>query len=203
MNALHTKRLFVGLPITPDPALGMLLARLKNSFHQSRINWVKLQNLHLTLKFLGETPVDMIPALNEALGAVASQHQAFAYSFDKCGVFGSRYDPRVIWVGAESYPEAMKNLAHEVLNACALAGFPRDRQNFVPHLTLGRIKKLADKSHFQDVMRHLPAATYQQLSVNEFHLYESELHPTGSEYTILSTFRLCLPGEKFKKNKNI
>lgn len=191
MNALHTKRLFVGVPIAPDPALGMLLARLKNSLQQSRISWVRLQNLHLTLKFLGESPVDKIAALNEALQAVASKHQAFAYSFDKCGVFGSRYDPRVIWVGAESHPEAMKKLAHEVLDACAAAGFPRDRQNFVPHLTLGRIKKLADKNHFQDVMRHLPAATYQQLSVREFHLYESVLHTTGPEYTILSTFRLC------------
>ncbi len=191
MNALHTKRLFVGVPISPDPALGMLLARLKNSLQQSRIKWVRLQNLHLTLKFLGETPVDKIAALNEALQAVASQHQAFAYSFDKCGVFGSRYDPRVIWVGAESHPEAMNKLAHEVLNACAAEGFPRDRQNFVPHLTLGRINNIADKGHFQDVMRHLPAATYQHLSVNEFHLYESVLHPTGPEYNILSTFSLC------------
>jgi RNA 2',3'-cyclic 3'-phosphodiesterase len=190
MNATHTKRLFIGVPISPDPALGMLLAKLKNSFQQSRINWVKLQNLHLTLKFLGETPVDKVAALVDSLELVASQHQDFGYNFDKCGVFGSRYDPRVIWVGADSHPEAMKKLADEVLNACAASGFPRDRQNFVPHLTLGRIKRLADKNHFQDVMRHLPSTNYQQLNVHEFHLYESVLHPSGPEYSILSTFRL-------------
>ena len=187
------KRLFVAIPIKPDPGLLSLLGQLQRQLSFERISWAKPENLHLTLKFLGETHTKTIPALSEELRRAIEPTAPFSISFDKTGLFGSRYDPRVIWLGSQGRSEAMDNLANRVLDACARVGFERDRQNFVPHLTLGRIKGLSDKVHFQRVMQQLPQQLIQIVPVNNIILFESILRKEGPIYVPLENFRLHLP----------
>lgn len=187
------KRLFVAIHIKPDPGLLTLQSRLQRELSYERISWAKPENLHLTLKFLGETHSAAIPGLVEELGQALATTAAFSINFDKTGLFGSRYDPRVIWLGSQDRSEDMEKLANRVLDACARVGFERDRQNFVPHLTLGRIKGLSDKVQFQRVMQQLPQQLVQMVPVRNIILFESILRKEGPIYVPLENFRLLSP----------
>ncbi len=187
------KRLFVAIHIKPDPGLLSLLGRLQRELSYERISWAKPENLHLTLKFLGETHSAAIPGLVEVLRKAVEPTAGFTINFDKTGLFGSRYDPRVIWLGSQDRSEAMDKLANSVLDACARVGFERDRQNFVPHLTLGRIKGLTDKARFQQLMQQLPQQRIQIVPVHSVILFESILRKEGPLYIPLHSFSLNLP----------
>ncbi len=190
MQNSHIKRLFVAIKILPEKPLEQLVESLKNTLHHNRINWIRLQNMHLTLKFLGDTPVSRLDELHQALSVATEKHTPFEIIFNTCGIFGSRYQPRVIWLGPEKPFPSMQALASDVINELDHIGFKRDRQNFVTHLTLGRIKQLTDKDHFQEVVQAIPKKTYQQVRVDEIRLYESVLKPGGAVYTLLQTHPL-------------
>ena len=105
------------------------------------------------------------------------------------GIFGSSYKPRVIWFGIEKN-EQLTGLASEVLNAMDKIGFKRDRQNFVPHLTVGRIKYIDLKISFQQVIDKYKVTEIQKQEVTGFYLYESILRPQGPEYKVIKRFEL-------------
>ncbi len=184
------KRLFIAIHIQPQKPLLALLDQFKRKLMHERINWVKPENLHMTLKFLGETSEQNIPSIVEHINVALDGRPGFMLQFDKTGVFGSRYDPKVIWVGSQQANVAINTLANSVLDASAAAGFPRDRQNFVPHLTLGRIKGLNDKAHFQRVMQDIPQQLFQTSEVDQLVLFESILRKEGPQYIPLHRFEM-------------
>lgn len=184
------KRLFVAVPLQADERLMLLVDNLKNQLHHERINWVNPSNIHLTLKFIGETSEAKLPEIIKILEDCICMHPAFTLDFDKTGIFGSRYEPRIIWLGVSHLPKEIGLLAEDVLNAFDTIGFVRDRQNFVPHLTLGRIKGLIDKPVFQQVISQIPQKTYLQTRVSEVVLYESILRKEGPLYLVQQTFKL-------------
>jgi len=181
------KRLFVAIKIDPDPGFLQVFRTIKSCLGQERIKWVEENNLHLTLKFLGETPEEAIPNIKAALEPVTGVVRPFDYSLKGLGVFGSRYSPRVIWTGLEP-SEKFTFLMKDIKEKFELIGIPGDRQNLVPHLTLGRIKSIADRIIFQrtiDRFGNYVSLTYKAESVI---LYESILTRTGPEYHILQKY---------------
>lgn len=184
------KRLFVAIPVETEPALGEMLLQLQRQLAHEKINWVNTQNLHLTLKFIGEQPTTILPDIRHLMTAVASRHKAFSLNFGRTGIFGSRYDPRVLWLGCSTGDEPVKLLANDLLNEFTKIGFERDRQNFVPHLTLARIKHLSDKPLFQRTVGAIPQQHYATLRANGIVLYESVLRKEGPQYFVLSEAQL-------------
>ena len=139
------------------------------------------------LKFFGETEERKIPGIVSVLKNRATATAPITLRLSGLGVFGSSYAPKVIWVGIEPYAElsSLMKIIHGDLKA---VGFEPDRQNLVPHLTLGRIKSPQDKIIFQrslDSFRNISSA---QMRVSEMILYESILHREGPEYIALDTF---------------
>ncbi|MBU1370260.1 MAG: RNA 2',3'-cyclic phosphodiesterase [Bacteroidetes bacterium] len=188
------KRLFIAIHVSPEPVLLNLLEMLKTELSNERINWVKPANMHLTLKFLGSVAEAQIPVINDAVRECISGFEPLALQFDKTGIFGSRYEPRVLWLGPDKISPQLHSLANNLLDAMDTLGFIRDRQNFVPHLTLGRIKKLTDKQHFQQVIGNIPQKTYIQTRVDELILFESILHKEGPQYLVQQAFSLSKQG---------
>ncbi len=183
------KRLFVAIKIEPDSGFIATYQAMRRQMVLDRIKWVESQNMHLTLKFLGKTPDEQLPRLHTALLAVASHHTEFELQLNKTGIFGSSYRPRVIWLGDDESQEIRK-LGEGMLNGMDVAGFPRDRQNFVPHLTLGRIKQINNKKQFQKVMDQFRSAFSLRVKVNEVILYQSILKPEGPVYITLKKYEL-------------
>lgn len=183
------KRLFAAIKITPDEALSSLYYKLKIDLKTEKIKWVDLQNLHITLKFFGETDEDRIPEVSSHLNQVASEYSSFDLRLSGLGIFGSAYKPRVIWAGIEEN-NTLKELGLSVLNEMDKIGYKLDRQNFVPHLTLARIKFIDNKARLSGII-HTHMNTYiNSETITSFHLYESVLHKTGPEYFKLESFNL-------------
>lgn len=183
------KRLFAAVKITPAQPMMAVYQQLRNLLRNHRITWVEPHNIHLTLKFFGDTPEDAIPQINEAFGTISSRHQPFGIQIGSVGIFGSSYQPRVIWFGI-SNPEPMEKLAEDVLSTMNDLGFPRDEQHFRPHVTIGRIKQVNDRKQFQKIIDQFRDTELQSMAVHQFELMESRLTPAGPIYTVLKSFPL-------------
>jgi 2'-5' RNA ligase len=183
------KRLFAAIKVTPSEDFLSRYYALKKSLSSEKIRWVEPGNIHITMKFFGETPDHHIPAIHAALEKAALDTAPFGFSIRDTGIFGSSYKPRVIWFGIEP-AGGIISLAETIFDQLQEIGIDRDRQNFVPHLTLARIKFLEDSKHFQKVISHHREGHIQNEEVKQFHLFESHLSPQGPKYDILSSYVL-------------
>ncbi len=181
------KRLFAAIKITPDEPFLDQLRDLTISLSHEKIKWIEEKNIHVTLKFFGETEQTKISAINGILEKTASEISPFNFSLRKLGIFGSSYDPKVIWVGIDPF-ETLLRLMKDVHENLRSIGFEPDRQNLIPHLTLGRIKFLKDKKLFRELLEKQGRLESAEMTAREFHLYESILRKEGPVYNSLMTF---------------
>ena len=183
------RRLFAAIHITAETGLLSLLGDAERIFIREKIRWVKHEQMHLTLKFFGDTPESAIAPIMERFSGVIEGYQGFSCLLKGTGVFGSRYKPRVIWAGTAN-DNALRVLGENLLDAAAEAGFPRDRLPFVPHLTLGRITHIGDKKRFSLWVDEHKGDILQEVHVKTVTLFESTLKPSGAEYSVVKTFVL-------------
>ncbi len=184
-----SKRLFSAIKIQPSDEILNIYHQLRSALGHDRITWVEAGNLHLTLKFFGETPISNIPAIEQCLQKAVQGISAFDIRIRKTGVFGSSYDPRVIWFAIESAGE-LQQMFRSVNDQLARVHVFPDRQNFVPHLTIGRIKQIADKRLFQETISGFQDSEMGSQKIMELVLFESILQRTGPTYNALRKFRL-------------
>jgi RNA 2',3'-cyclic 3'-phosphodiesterase len=183
------KRLFAAIKILPDKYFLDHLNQLKTQLSHEKIKWVEDYNIHITLKFFGDTEIKKIPEIEHVLQQIASCHSLFAFRLVNLGIFGSKYDPKVIWAGIEPYDHIV-NLMKDIHTGLKTIGYEPDRQNLVPHLTIGRIKGLKDKQFFQRTIEKFREISSSEMSATEFLLYESILKREGPVYIPLNTFPL-------------
>lgn len=112
----------------------------------------------------------------------------FELQIAKTGIFGSRYNPKVIWFGIDENPMLMK-LVKQVSFQLEEVGILGDRQNFIPHLTVGRIREIRDKNHFQQLMDCFRDLNLQKQAIEGFDLYESILQREGPQYNVIESYR--------------
>ena len=184
------KRLFVAIKIIPDEHFLSVYHSLKRDLVLEKMKWVEPHNFHLTLKFIGNTSSERIPVLVKALNEVSKRYEPFTFYLEKTGLFGSNYRPRILWFGSENPSETLISLGENVLETLDKAGFPRDRQNFVPHLTIARVKQVVRKKAFQETIQKHQNGLIQQVEVSQIHLYESILRPEGPLYKVVENFSL-------------
>jgi 2'-5' RNA ligase len=182
-------RLFVAaeLPASHRAALAGVCERGR----RGGVRWVPAENVHLTLKFLGEVDEGLVPRLEEALAAVAAGAEPFALSLSGCGCFPNARAPRVLWLGLGEGAAAAGALAAAVDRALEPLGFAREKRPFKAHLTIGRAKdpgeagataarKLAQLDAFAAPAERLEAVA----------LVKSTLTPEGSIYEEVGRWRL-------------
>ena len=178
------KRLFIAIKIKPDADFTERFRELKQAVKHEPVKWVEEHNIHITLKFLGETDEQFIPGIGEALHAVAGRTKTFRFSLQGLGIFGSKYEPRVLWTAIRPH-EALASLMKSVHDAMGPLGFEKDRQNLVPHLTLGRIKFLRDKKLFQETVGEFSDISSSPMTAAGMILFESILKKEGPEYRMI------------------
>ena len=169
-------RLFIAFEFVPDKDFLAFYARICQSFTKlDRFNLVKPELMHITLKFLGETAKTKIPTIREGIQYAVKDISTFEVKMEKIGIFGSRYQPRVLWMGISS-TKTLQQLYKQLQKEMKQIGFKPDFGNFVPHLTLARINKIDDKHFFWKKIESLPQDFVQQLQIDKIILYESQLH---------------------------
>ena len=179
-------RLFIAIEIPPDvrAALAALLKELRAMAPE--VKWVRPENMHITLKFLGETDGSKITAVQRALTAIRSG-AAVTLQFRGLGFFPNAKHARVFWAGMEASPN-LAVLAAEIDQAMHKLDFQLEDRAFTPHLTLGRFQPPGLPSRLAKVTQEQAAQEFGSLSAREFRLIESKLKPAGAEHTTLQSF---------------
>ncbi|MBN2745323.1 MAG: RNA 2',3'-cyclic phosphodiesterase [Bacteroidales bacterium] len=183
------KRLFIAIDLSDVPEIVLLQNSLKNKLGGSTIYWTKPENQHITLKFLGNTALETIPSIEQILNNITQDVIEFTLHSNSLGIFGSSYKPRIIWLSFEDN-KTLGQLAQAIHQELIPLGYEVDRQNFVPHLTLGRIRKIDSKRYFQQVIEDLRFPKIQEITIDKIYLYESILKKSGAEYQIIEEFSL-------------
>jgi 2'-5' RNA ligase len=183
-------RLFVALeiPSAVRENLASFVEQLRPLAPQSR--WVRTENLHVTLKFIGETPSEKLDAIRAAL-ATARSPQAVPIKFHGLGFFPNAKRPRVFWAGMEATPN-LKTLVSDIERAMEKLGIPPEQRPFSPHLTLARFEPPRLPENLRSRIQENAAREFGSLATKEFHLIESKLKPSGAEYTTLESFPLVV-----------
>lgn len=146
------------------------------------------EKLHVTLKFLGDVKSAQIPAISRAVEQVCQPIEAFDVLLRGTGVFPHRRRPSVVWVGMEN-ADALVQMATSLEDALKALGFPRERREFQPHLTVGRIRGRPPTDLFPLLDLH-ETTEFGTVPVTSVEVMQSELSPSGSIYTPLSSVSL-------------
>lgn len=164
--------------------LRQLLERMK-SVTPCPVKWVRPDQAHLTLAFLGEVSEEFLARAEERLAEVAAKFGPLACRLAGCGAFPNQRRARVVWAGMSDGADELRRLQGSVSGALARVGYQPERGAYAPHLTLGRLREPADVSAM--------AATQFQSSpfgVDRILLFRSQLRPEGPVYSILAAFPL-------------
>ena len=177
----------VDIPSHIQQLIRQRIEPLRKSLGVSLVRWVAPENLHLTLKFLGDVAPGNIQMLSQMLGAEADQVRAFDIQINGLGCFPSRQRPRVLLIGIRT-PAELETLHRGIESACARLGYEAEQRDFSPHLTIGRVRQDIPSAEQQKIRSALEASAIDALGtarVDSVHLYKSDLKPGGSVYTKL------------------
>jgi 2'-5' RNA ligase len=162
--------------------------RLHNALPDVHASWSRQENLHLTLKFLGNTPVPKIEALSQAAQRATGRFQPFDLIVGRCGSFPPRGQPRVLWIGIDDPTGELAKLNRALEDECAKAGFAREQRPFHPHLTIARLRKSQGSRRLAELHGEM-GFTHQPVIASEVVLFRSELLSGGSRHTAISRHR--------------
>ena len=146
------------------------------------IKWVKPENLHLTIKFLGDITERQSDVLRGCLNNIAKDFSPFDVSLSHLGFFPSQANPKVIWLGADNGIGDLLDVFHDMEDCLDDAGFDREARTFSPHLTIGRVKRHRNVV----VPDSLPEFNEVEFQVNRVALIKSTLTPDGPIYKKLT-----------------
>jgi len=152
------------------------------------VSWVRPENIHLTLKFLGEIQEGTPEAIAAGLNPWLTKLQPFSLLLKGAGGFPNLKTPRVLWVGIDLVNQ-LKALYDTVEDVCEGLGFQREKRPFSPHITIGRVKGVVDPkalSKMYERAQHVWGTTL----VREVNIMRSVLRPTGAEYSVLLSLRI-------------
>jgi len=192
---VETMRIFIAVPL-PDSLLKKLSAlqqKLERQSPHRSVRWVRPEGVHLTLKFLGDTPTEKLPEIKRALAAVARNTPACTFTVEGLGCFPRPSRPRVIWVGVQEPTGRLAALQDAIEEVLTPLGYEPEGRGFTPHLTLGRVRRKASRSDAAQVGEIVTSTTVELLAeepADRFALIRSVLKPTGAEYTTLEEFPL-------------
>ncbi len=181
------RRLFAGVAVEATDELRRRATEWRQVLG-GRVRWVRMENLHLTVEFFGETEEEWIPRLEQALACAARAVSGpMDLALGKAGVYGSPRHPRVLWLGVES--AGLSELHARVQEALREAGWQPEERPYSPHLTLGRFKA-GSVAFSPDRWPSFPDAPVPGLPVRELILFESVRGPAGVSYERRNRWRL-------------
>ncbi|NIR59535.1 MAG: RNA 2',3'-cyclic phosphodiesterase, partial [Gammaproteobacteria bacterium] len=186
-------RLFVAATLPGDVVAALQAARRElERAGVGRLRWVRPERLHLTLRFLGSTPMAKVAGVEAALRQTAHESAPMRLGVDGWGTFGGRR-PRVVWAGLSGEIDELRACAARLEQRLVAAGFEEDGRAFRPHLTIARVPDRAGREERARVAAAVEAITPPEhlgWRIEELHLVRSHLGP-GARYETLASFPLA------------
>jgi 2'-5' RNA ligase len=188
-------RTFIAIELDESIKDGLtkLQERLKGEAPRGSVRWVRLEGIHLTLKFLGDVPADQIGEIAKALQKSCQGFAPFSLSCGGLGCFPNLKRPRVLWVGIQEETGTLAQLQKAIEENVAPLGYPTEKRKFSPHLTLGRVQKRAssgDRRRLGELVEASEIGNLGQMEVRSVNLMRSDLRPSGAVYTRLAKVEL-------------
>lgn len=183
-------RTFIAIELSEDlrKEIGLLQDQLRSQMPRGSVRWVRPEGIHLTLKFLGDTPQEQVDQVKAALSEAAAKAGPFRITVRGLGCFPNTRRPRVIWVGLEEPTGTLRRLRDAVEAHVAPLGYPTEKRTFSPHLTVGRVQRHASLSEVRDIGQKVAASTtglVGEMEVASVCYIKSDLKPSGAVYTTL------------------
>jgi 2'-5' RNA ligase len=170
-----------------------VVARVSEELRQSTLNarWVKVDNIHLTVVFMGNIETEDIPAIAGGVKEVCQAFGAFDLSLKGIGCFPNRRNPRVLWLGLDGDLEPMSEFRDALQGHLTDFGIKEEKRKFKPHLTLGRFRKPKKMDSKEDqLLSKYEDISSSVCSLKELILFKSDLKPTGAVYTKVEAWPL-------------
>lgn len=150
------------------------------------VRWTPTEQIHLTLKFLGEVPDGEVAAVCQRAAAVAARFQPLDLEVRGAGCFPPGGAVRIVWAGLADPSKALPDCQQACEDACAELGFKPENRAFQPHLTIGRVRNATDSRRIREVVAGEASFAAGRFTAAELVCFQSVLRPTGPTYTILS-----------------
>lgn len=185
------KRIFVAVDISDEARRNVsdYIETLRREFKNIRVGWDKAEKLHLTLKFLGDTNERQLTDLKESVEKIASEVSSFKLQISQTGLFSNVRNPRILWLGVQGDLETLSRINANLENECEKIGFAKEKRDYKPHLTIGRIREPNKAENL--ARKHLQNEfTPIEFEVSGIAVYESKLYSTGSIYALIQKTNL-------------
>jgi 2'-5' RNA ligase len=183
------KRIFIALKVEAGPALLGMISSLKSGLLNDSIKWTSIDNIHITLTFLGDTQESLVNDINKMLAEKCRSYGKFSLTLKGCGLFRNFSDPRILWTGIEP-SDRLNKLNESIMIGLKLLNIKMEDRPYNPHLTLGRIKHLHDKDLLKSLIDRFQNVELQTVPVSDVICYESILLHSGPIYKPLAKFAL-------------
>ena len=170
-----------------------ILARTSENMRSSPLDvrWVKVENIHLTLVFMGNVPEERLEPIGEQVADICREHGPFRVALKGIGLFSGRRNPRVLWAGLQGDIERMALFRDNLQMKLEPFGIRPEHRRFKPHLTMGRFRKGARSSkHLDDMLTKYESLHSPDCELVEFVLFRSDLRPGGARYTRMRAWPL-------------
>lgn len=149
------------------------------------VKWVSVENIHITLQFLGETEEALIPMIKEALNKIVASYTPFYIKIAHVGCFPDGKRPRIIWVGVEN-AQILNNLHADITSEMVRFGYRKEERDFTPHITVGRVKSQRNMGEMLRRVTEMKATCFSDFEVCYLTLMKSALKPSGAVYYSLA-----------------
>ena len=187
-------RVFIAIELPPSlrQRLKSHIDHLRLAVPEGRASWTREKNLHLTLKFLGDSPLTKVERLSQATQRAANKIGPVEMIIGGCGAFPTNRKPRVLWIGIED-PSGQLALLHQALeDECAQAGFAREQRPFHPHSTIARVRQPQSSGRLAEAHKEL-GFDGETVVVSDLALIRSELRSEGSRHTVVASHPFSSP----------
>ncbi len=149
------------------------------------VRWVKPENIHLTLKFLGETEEKKVEVIKEAIDYACTGFRLFSISYGGAGMFPNERKARVLWVGIKEGEESICSLAGKIEAEMVSLGYKKEKRSFHPHLTIGRLRNPLPENSIKKYLSEGTGFVTSSILIDRVVLFESNLTRSGPIYKAL------------------
>lgn len=182
----HLLRTFISVTVPNEIISLQDMLKTTVDFNGKNLRWSKPGQIHLTLKFIGHTPPDSLETINKELENIVRRHEWMELSVQGTGCFPIPQRPRILWLGLDGQLKRLEHFINDINESLEIIGFPREEKDFIPHITIGRVKyppkTTPDISTFLNVnFNPIP------MSITRIRFMSSELFSGGPIYSILGT----------------
>jgi 2'-5' RNA ligase len=191
-----TIRAFIALELPPTVISLLHTVQQDLKQHKIRARWVRPENIHLTLKFIGDINSGDIDAISAAMTAAANGIAPITLAARGIGVFPTIKRPRVIWIGLGGDIRPLLDLQSGLEKKLADVGVARDKRSFKAHLTLGRIKQSVNPAAIRQMISEYASLKSDEFTCDQVFLFKSDLKPSGAVYSKLKQTRLEMTNDE-------